>query len=175
MNTQIPVNSVAAAEPLPEPGWQPAICPLGEDQLHEVLDFRFRMMEEAGMSPVLDADWRRTNHAFYAEQFALGLCLHHGAFVQGRLVATAGALVRTGFPYNTFKVPAGGWIMDVYVLPEYRGRGLARRLTQACIDWLGTHSHTDIRLVASRQARQLGLYEKLGFSYTNEMRLVAPR
>jgi GNAT superfamily N-acetyltransferase len=158
----------------PEPElWRPAICPLGEDHLHEILDFRYSMMAENGLADRLKDDWRSLNHAHYREQFMLGRCLHHGAFVQGRLVGTAGALIRTGWPYSTLKGPGGGWIMDVYVLPEYRNRGLARLLTRAALAWLREHGVGDIRLVASAQARALRIYEPLGFVPSGEMRLAA--
>lgn len=128
-------------------------------------------MEESGVACVLDQNWRELCLAYYAGEYTLGRCLHHGAFVDGRLVGIAGALVRTNFPYNTFRHKAGGWVMDVYVEPAFRGRGLARRLSQAAVDWLKSKELNDIRLMASAQAKELRLYEPLGFVYTNEMRL----
>jgi ribosomal protein S18 acetylase RimI-like enzyme len=61
--------------------------------------------------------------------------------------------------------------MDVYVLPEHRRRGHARRLTEATLAWLRAKGVVFARLVASEQARQARLYEKLGFTFANEMRL----
>jgi GNAT superfamily N-acetyltransferase len=131
------------------------------------------MMDECGLSANLREDWKEITGEHYAQQHRAGLCLHHGAFEGGRLVGTAGALVRTGFPFNTLRNKAG-WIMDVYVLPDYRGRRLAGRLTQISVEWLRSQGATDIRLVASRQARECGLYEKLGFTQGFEMRLPPP-
>ena len=129
------------------------------------------MMSECGMAAMLNENWYALTHEHYREQFLSGQCQHHGAFVQGTLVATAGAILRTGWPYNTFLKPRAGWIMDVYVLPEYRNRGLARLVTLASMSWLRSQEVGDIRLVASAQAKALKVYEPLGFVPSNEMRL----
>ncbi len=80
-------------------------------------------------------------------------------------------MIRDDFPANTLKPRRYGWIMDVYVLPEYRKHGHARRLTEATLDWLRGKGVVLARLHASEQARQARLYEKLGFKDGNEMRL----
>jgi GNAT superfamily N-acetyltransferase len=54
-----------------------------------------------------------------------------------------------------------GYLADVFILPEHRGQGLARRLVQALLD------HPDLQglrrwLLATQDAH--GLYEKLGFA-----------
>jgi len=149
------------------------IRPLGLGQLPEILDFRLLMMQECGLADKLRADWRPPTEEHYARLMREGLSLHHGAFDGERLVGTAGAMIRTQFPFSTMTHTAG-WIMDVYVLPDYRGRRLAGQLTQACVDWLLTRGATDIRLAASVKARECQLYEKLGFVAGAEMRLAAP-
>ena len=66
--------------------------------------------------------------------------------------------------------------MDVYVLPEHRRRGHAKRVVEETLVWLRAKGVVFARLVASEQAKQARLYEKLGFTFANEMRLnlVAP-
>ncbi|MGZ3505938.1 MAG: GNAT family N-acetyltransferase [Vulcanimicrobiaceae bacterium] len=76
-----------------------------------------------------------------------------------RIVGTAGALVRDGYPTAIHGIRTG-YIFGVRVEPAYRGNGIATRLTRACIE---------IRLHASDAGRPI--YERLGFSPTNEMRL----
>ncbi len=95
--------------------------------------------------------------------------MHFGWLAEGQIVGTAGAMIRTDFPFNTLQSGCYGWIMDVYVLPGWRGQGIARRLTQATLDWLSEREVRVIKLVASDQALALGLYERLGFRRTNEM------
>lgn len=147
------------------------ILQLDENALPLVLDFRHRMMVEAGSSHQLADDWRELTHQLYAQGYRAGSCAHFGWRDEGRIVATAGVMIRDNFPFFTFKDRRYGWIMDVYVLPEYRRRGIARLLTQHTLCWLREHGVPVARLIASDEARKAGLYEHMGFSFTNEMRL----
>jgi GNAT superfamily N-acetyltransferase len=61
------------------------------------------------------------------------------------------------------------YILNLYVYPEYRRQGLARKLTQTCVDWCRIEGFTSVTLHASDFGR--ALYESLGFQQTNEMRL----
>jgi GNAT superfamily N-acetyltransferase len=59
-------------------------------------------------------------------------------------------------------------IFNVYTEPSHRKRGLARQLMLLMMDWLRAEGFQSIVLHASDEGRPL--YEKLGFSQTNEMR-----
>jgi GNAT superfamily N-acetyltransferase len=144
---------------------------LAEAEIPLVLDFRYRMMAESGMGPLLADDWRELTHTLYAEGYRAGTIAHFGWRENGEIVATAGVMIRDDFPANTLKPRCYGWIMDVYVLPEHRKRGYARRLTEATLTWLRAKGVVFARLHASEQAKQARLYEKLGFTFANEMRL----
>jgi GNAT superfamily N-acetyltransferase len=147
------------------------IIRLGESDLSQALDFRHRMTVDAGGDPLLAADWRELTQGYYAQGYRNDTCAHFAWQEDGRIVATAGALIRDDFPSFTFKARRYGWVMDVYVIPEYRRRGLARRLTGHALAWLREKGIVVIRLSASDEARKAGLYEQLGFSPSNEMRL----
>ena len=70
-------------------------------------------------------------------------------------------------------VAAGRWranILNVYTEPPHRRRGMARALMHVALDWCAAHEIGGIILHASSEGR--ALYESLGFSPTNEMRLV---
>ena len=149
----------------------PSITRLTEAELPVALNFRYRMVEECGMAPLLADDWRELTQALYAESYRAGTIAHFGWRENGVIVATAGVMIRDDFPMNTLKPRRYGWIMDVYVLPEHRRRGHARRLTQETLAWLRAKGVVFARLVASEQAKQARLYEKLGFAFANEMRL----
>ena len=56
----------------------------------------------------------------------------------------------------------------LYVRPEWRRRGIARRIMQALIDWLPGTDVVRLVLHASDEGRPL--YEQMGFVPTNEMR-----
>jgi GNAT superfamily N-acetyltransferase len=60
-------------------------------------------------------------------------------------------------------------ILNVYTYPEYRRRGIARRLMRTMIDWCACEGFARVTLYASADGRHL--YESLGFEPSNEMRL----
>ena len=60
-------------------------------------------------------------------------------------------------------------ILNVYTDPEYRRRGIARKLMATIIDWCRRAGLARVTLHASDDGRHL--YESLGFETSNEMRL----
>lgn len=60
-------------------------------------------------------------------------------------------------------------ILNVYTEPEFRHRGIARRIMMTILEWLKEQGFPSASLHASEEGR--GLYEQLGFKATNEMRL----
>ncbi len=60
-------------------------------------------------------------------------------------------------------------ILNMYVEPEFRRRGIARALMQTMIDWCRSEGLVTVDLHASDEGRPL--YESMGFQATNEMRL----
>lgn len=142
---------------------------LTTDDIPTILDFRFEMMRECGMSGVLADDWRELTAATYSAMFAEDRGSHFGSFIDGKIVATAGCIIKDDFPAFTTKARRFGWIMDVYVLPEYRKRGLARELTLEVMNWLESRGIQVIKLSASSFAKEYRLYHKLGFTESGEM------
>ena len=62
-----------------------------------------------------------------------------------------------------------GYILNIYTEVEFRRQGLARQLTELCIDACRQRRISIIALHASEYGRSL--YETLGFTTSNEMRL----
>lgn len=60
-------------------------------------------------------------------------------------------------------------ILNIYTEPDFRGRGIARRIMETILKWLEAQGFASVSLHASDQGRHL--YEQLGFVATNEMRL----
>lgn len=88
---------------------------------------------------------------------------------EGRIVAGGGLIVyewptRPGDP-NTHRA----YILNVYTEPEYRRRGLARRIMNAILGWCREQGFKTVSLHASSAGRPL--YESMGFGPTNEMRI----
>lgn len=65
-----------------------------------------------------------------------------------------------------------GNILNVYTEPAWRRRGWARALMKVALDWCTANQVGAVILHASPEGR--GLYESLGFTPTNEMRLIQP-
>jgi len=95
---------------------------------------------------------------------------HQFISAHGSSGGTAGALIRNDSTSFTFTARRYGWIMDVYLIPEYRRRGLARQLTGQAMQWLREKGIVTVRLTASDEAKKAGLYEQLGLTPSNEMR-----
>ena len=60
-------------------------------------------------------------------------------------------------------------VLNVYTEPEFRRRGIARRIMETAIGWCREQGLGSVSLHASDFGR--ALYESLGFRQTNEMRL----
>ncbi len=69
----------------------------------------------------------------------------------------------------------GPWranILNVYTEPAHRHRGMARALKEVALAWCATHGIGAVILHASVEGRPL--YESLGFTASNEMKLLLP-
>jgi GNAT superfamily N-acetyltransferase len=93
-----------------------------------------------------------------------------------KILAGAGILHRQVPPFpispeNGETAIAGGrqgLIINVFTEPEWRRRGLARRLLEHILAWSREQGIDSVMLHASDEGR--GLYEQLGFVATSEMR-----
>lgn len=91
------------------------------------------------------------------------------AVADGKSVASVGLWLMEWSPLPHDLSNRRGRVMDVYTLPDYRRRGLARKLMSALITRSRALGLQSLHLDASAMGR--GLYEELGFDATNEMRL----
>jgi GNAT superfamily N-acetyltransferase len=87
----------------------------------------------------------------------------------GTVVAGAGVSIVDWPGSPADPQPHRGWIQNVYTEPEFRRQGLARRLMEAVLEWCREAGFVNISLHASSFGRPL--YEALGFTPTNEMKL----
>jgi len=103
----------------------------------------------------------------YKELYAADNACHFVIRDGSIIVACAGGFIKADIPYCFFKTPFYGFIGDVYTTPAHRNKGYAMLLSKQIIEWLSSKGITEIRLLASLQARKM--YEKLGFTGTDEM------
>jgi ribosomal protein S18 acetylase RimI-like enzyme len=88
----------------------------------------------------------------------------------GEVVAGAGVWLMDWPPHAAHLEPVRANILNVYVLPAYRQRGLARALTEMALDWCCHKRVRQVILHASDAGRPI--YAALGFAATNEMSLL---
>ena len=90
-----------------------------------------------------------------------------------RAVASAGLLI-LDWPPHPFD-PEGelrGYLLNVYVEPEYRRRGLAHQLVERSMAEARRRGIRVVTLHSSHAGR--AIYERLGFHATNEMMYTEP-
>jgi GNAT superfamily N-acetyltransferase len=87
----------------------------------------------------------------------------------GQIVAGAGLWLIDWPPHVLGPDGPRGYILNVYTEKEHRRQGLARRLTQLCIDACRKRQIAIVALHASDFGKSL--YESMGFVPSNEMRL----
>ncbi len=91
------------------------------------------------------------------------------AMSAGRVVG-GGAVVISPWPSHPYELECRrATILNVYVYPEFRRRGIASGLMQTMIAWCKREGFAAVTLHASKDGR--ALYEALGFEPGNEMRL----
>ena len=88
----------------------------------------------------------------------------------GEVIASGGAVIHRLPPGPRNMDGREGYLMNIYTVPEWRGRGVATAVVQTILDYL----HANGIPVATLHATPAGrpIYEHLGFQDTNEMRLV---
>ncbi|MFB9990675.1 GNAT family N-acetyltransferase [Deinococcus oregonensis] len=96
----------------------------------------------------------------------LGWIVEH----DGEAVAGVGLMILDWPPHFIDPQPLRSYLLNVYTHPQHRGRGLAQRLTQMTLEETRRRGIRIMSLHASEFGRPL--YEKLGFTPTNEMRIV---
>lgn len=86
---------------------------------------------------------------------------------EGRIIAGAGVQIRAILPRPETLGPEA-IVLNVYTDPAFRRQGIAELLMRRVIDWSREAGIGRLVLHASTDGRPL--YEKLGFTQTNEMR-----
>lgn len=90
-----------------------------------------------------------------------------------REVGSAGLLILDWAPHFLDpKCGQRGYILNVFVEPEYRSRGIAKALTLECMAEAKRRGIGVVALHASRKGQPV--YERLGFKMSNEMLFVEP-
>ncbi len=141
------------------------------DELDAFVDNYHRMWSAIG-GVAFEPDWRVRTYAFVHEARERRAFRAFVAEAGGRLVGSAGGQLHDHSITPNVRKPWDkriGYVWGVYVDPGYRGHGLARMLMEALLAYFRELDCTHVRLHASALGRPV--YERLGFTPTNEMQL----
>jgi GNAT superfamily N-acetyltransferase len=111
---------------------------------------------------------RRASEPWVARMIGEGKYVGWITSHESRAIASGGLLI-LDWPPHPFD-PSGekrGYLLNFFVDPEYRRRGLARALVELCLAEARGRSIRVVSLHASSEGRPV--YEQLGFRPTNEM------
>ena len=90
--------------------------------------------------------------------------------LSGDEILGGGAVLISPWPSHPYDLECRrATILNVYVYPQFRRQGVARRLMQTIIAWCQQENFASVFLHASKDGR--ALYESLAFEPTNEMKL----
>jgi ribosomal protein S18 acetylase RimI-like enzyme len=145
-----------------------AIRPIGPADAGTVTRHRHRMFVDAGKPD--DAKLRTMSEAFQAwllPRIESGGYFGWFAEADGQVVAGLGMMILDWPPHPLHLEPMRGYILNVYTEPEWRGRGLAKRLTLLAMEAARERGLNLTILHATEMGKPL--YAKLGFKTTNEM------
>ncbi len=154
---------------------QPVLPMIREGRVDEALlladAFRQMWLDNAVPPDAIEDDYRERVQHFVAEGAVRGRLRFFLAEREGSLLGSACCQLFAGLYPAILRSTTRryGYIWAVYVAPEARRQGLGRRLTETCVEALRALDCTHILLHAAPSGR--GIYERLGFQTTNEMRL----
>ena len=142
----------------------------GPADLPLLLGHRRGMFRDMGYTEedVLDR-MQAASHVYLTEAMRDGSYLAWVVKVGGRAVSSGGVHFVQWVPGCDDAGTRRAWVHGVYTEPDFRRRGLARRLMERIVAWCRESGCRAVLLHATEQGRPL--YESLGFRSSNEMRL----
>ena len=136
----------------------------------EILCQRRKMYEDMNYTDQKALDTMSSLSSTYLQSaFADGSFHAWLACVENRVMAGGAVIVSPWLAHPYDLECRRATILNVYTDPEYRRRGIARKLMQTMIDWCRREGLARVTLHASDDGRHL--YESLGFEDSNEMKL----
>jgi ribosomal protein S18 acetylase RimI-like enzyme len=145
------------------------------DEAHVLARCFRQMWLDVGVKPTgIHDDWReRVEH--FVEHGRRELDLRFFLAETGGEVVGSGCAQRFAGLYPDLLRPCVrqyGYVWGVWVAESHRRRGLGKALTERCIESLRADGCSHVLLHAAPMGR--GIYERLGFEPTNELRLRLP-
>ncbi len=143
----------------------------GAADLEIILHHRRSMFRDMGEGSVEQLDrMLEVARPWLERALADGSYRHWLAVDSSGVVAAGGGVLLSPWPANPHDpCTERAVILNVYTEQEFRRRGIARQVMETILDWIKAYGLKSMNLHASEEGR--ALYQKLGFSPTNEMRL----
>lgn len=149
------------------------IRPATADDLGAVLHHRRRMFEDMGYTDTAALEAMLASATPLLRR-GLGDGTYRGWLVEsaadGVIVAGGGVILLEFQSHPADPRPQRAWVVNMFTEPAHRRRGLARRLMDTMLAWCRAQGMHSLYLHASDHGRPL--YESMGFTPTNEMRIV---
>jgi GNAT superfamily N-acetyltransferase len=140
------------------------------DELAATADLRRDMFQELDDTDLDErfSDWRDRHVAFYggligANRGQVFVAEHKGAYIG------MAAVYKLANHRSEILGQQSAYVSNVYVVPAWRRRGIARALTQRTIGWAKDSGCMVVRLRTSKMGRPV--YEGLGFRPSQELEL----
>jgi ribosomal protein S18 acetylase RimI-like enzyme len=149
------------------------IRPATADDHTALADAFYKMWLDNGMKEKdFIPDWKPATLAFMSQTMRNNKGRAFVAEKDNAVIGAAQCLISRKLYPEALKpdVRMDGYIWGVYVDHTHRRKGLATRLTEACVEYLKGIGCTRVILHASPSG--MPVYESLGFGHTNEMRLI---
>ncbi len=145
------------------------IRPFAQGELPALIEMRRAMtLELDGEDLDDDGQWRRRFAEFVNGLMARADAAFFVAERDGALIGSGGVYLLRNHRSEIYGKPSA-YVTSVYVAPAHRRQGVAKRITQAAVEWARAKGCVVVRLRASQQGRLV--YESLGFTPTDEMEL----
>jgi GNAT superfamily N-acetyltransferase len=141
----------------------PMIRMATSDDIEVLTDLRVAMFEEIGdITDEKQAEaFREATYRYLSEALPQGKFLAWVAEEDGQIVGTSGLIFFEQAPTPANLVGNEGYVLNMYTVPQWRGRGIARALLEEIIRYVKNTGIPQLWLYATEEGRPL--YEKMGF------------
>lgn len=141
------------------------------DDVEPLVALRAAFLAQVGGADPADATLRDALRHYFASALPAGEFVAWLAVADGQIVATSGLVIHRHPPSPTNLAGREAYVMNMYTLPAWRGRGLAAALLDRLIDHARAAGCCRVVLHALPRARSI--YVRAGFvPAEGEMRLV---
>lgn len=135
--------------------------------IENLVELRIALLQEVGNIKNQEEmeEVRSANKVYYEKHLNNGDFILFVAESQGKIIGTSGLIIIIRPPYLHNLLGIDAYIMNVYTIPNYRGKGIATALLDNCIEFARSNNVGRIFLNASADGKPI--YEKRGFILKN--------